>query len=185
MSRNNYEMLMSELDAIAEKLHLFSPDVQAEVFRSLVAALLDESVASADDEAVVTGSNRTSRVSGEVASLAPATNENVDVWNEAEQLSILAEEFGLRNLNGIEWAAVAVFFFTVLAPGHARVESVSVEQFEEACLTIGHPVGNAEAALANAKRRHKRYLKGGKREGYSLTGHGKNFVRGTLLKGDG
>lgn len=182
MSKEQYDLLMSECDTIAAKLKLFPTHVQTEAFRAMYSALIGETVVPVDDTSAV------SRLHGEVQasglsdiSRGPGQAES-NAWNEAEELSKLAEEFGLRDIDGFEFATVYVYFATVLAPSRHRVSSITLEQFEEASLTIGHSVGNHLAALNNAKRKGRKYLQGGKRDGFSLTGHGKNYVKNTLLK---
>ena len=184
MKSKRYDWLMNELETIAAKLNLFKPEVQPEVFRAIWTTLLEVPVATDVKRPESVGAGPEGADAGVVGGADRGNEERQGGWIEAEELSSLADRFGLRGLKGIEFAAVAVYFYTVLAPSHARVESVSVVKFEEACLTIGHSVGNAGAALDNAKKRNKRYLTGGKRDGYKLTGLGMNFVRNEVLKGD-
>ena len=182
MSKEQYDMLMTELDTIATKLKLFPSHVQGDVFRAAYSTLTDRMVVAADDIGDASRVHREVRTAGTAALASEPVQTEAEDWNEAEELSKLADEHGLREIDGIEFAAVVVYFFTGLAPSHQRLSSITIEQFEEACLTVGHPVGNPQAALDNAKRKQKRYLQGGKRDGFSLTGHGKNYVRNTLLK---
>ena len=182
MNRKQYDLLMSECDTIAAKLKLFPSHVQTEAFRAMYSTLMDRVIVGPDAIADVSRSQPDLLVHSASKSAGEPGNRDTEDWNHADELMMLAEAHKLRDLDGVEFAAVVVYFYTVLAPSQNRVSSVTVEQFEEACLAVGHPVGNPEAALNNAKRRHKRYLQGGKRDGYSLTGHGKNYVKNTLLK---
>ena len=182
MTKKQYDLLMTECDAIAAKLKLFPSHVQAEVFRAIYETLTDRVMVGTDGVGDVSHLHRQVQTSGKSEMAGAAVNADGEDWNEAEALSSLADEHGLREIDGVEFAVVVVYFYTVLAPSRHRVASVTLEQFEEACLTVGHSVGNHLAALNNAKRRGKKYLQGGKRDGYSLTGHGKNYVKNTLLK---
>lgn len=184
MTTERYTLLMTNVDEIAGKVKLFAPEAQSEVFRAFHSALMDERIEEADGGGEAVGSSRKSGESSASVTVGGAADEMLADWNEDEELAKLADEHGLREINGIEFGAVAVYFYTVLAPEHARLQSISVTKFEEACMVIGHPVGNAAAALANGTRKHRRYVKGGKRDGYTLTGHGKNFVMNSLLKHD-
>lgn len=182
MSREQYDMLMMESDAIAAKLKLFPSHVQTEVFRALYATLMDKELIRTENVGDVSRGKPVSLAQEASNGAGEARKSDVEDWNHVDELMTLAETHKLRDLDGVEFSATVVFFYTVLAPSQHRISSVTVEQFEEACLTVGHPVGNPEAALNNAKRKHRRYLQGGKRDGYSLTGHGKNYVKNTLLK---
>lgn len=176
MSTENYNALMAEIDQIAEKVKLFPEHVQEAVFNAFHSALVDNR-----DSQLAINEVKTPEPNTE-SSQPSETPGSVDGWNVEAELIKLADEYGLRNLAGQEFAAVAVYFYTDRAPKPHRLDSVSVEKFEEACLTIGHPVGSPTNALNNAKRKRNKYLQGGKREGFTLTGYGRNYVKNTILK---
>ncbi len=182
MSKEQYDMLMTELAPIASKLKLFPSHVQRDVFRAAYSTLMDGRVVDIDDISAASQRHGESQIPGVSDIVREPVQMEASVWNEAEELSKLAEEFGLREKDGVEFGAAVVYFYTVLAPMGHRVESITLAQFEEACLTVGHSVGNPLAALNNAKRKNKKYLQGGKRDGFSLTGHGKYYVKNNLLK---
>lgn len=182
MSKEQYDLLMRECDTIAAKLKLFPSHVQPEAFRAMYSTLLDKVMVTMDDVADSSRGKHDLLAQGVSNGAAGARESDSKDWNLVDELMALAEEHELRDVDGVAFAAAVVYFYTVLAPSQHRVSSITVEQFEEACLTVGHPVGNPEAALNNAKKKNRRYLQGGKRDGYSLTGHGKNYVKHTLFK---
>ena len=181
MSKKQYDLLMSECDAIAAKLKLFPTHVQTEAFRAMYTTLMDTAILRKDAVDEASRDMHDLLAKGATSGTGEARKSDTEDWNHVDELMALAEAHDLRDLDGVGFSAAVVYFYTVLAPSQHRVSSITVAQFEEACLTVGHPVGNPEAALNNAKRKNRRYLQGGKRDGYSLTGHGKNYVKNTVL----
>ena len=91
-------------------------------------------------------------------------------------------EYNLMDIAAIEFATVVAYVHTVCAPKPAKLDSISIGEFEEACVEVGREIGNSQAALDNAKKEKYKYLEGGKRDGYTLTNQGKIFVKTKLLK---
>lgn len=179
MTNERYDLLMGEMKKIADTVTLYPENLQEKVFNLLYSALTGNSLPALDDiptdASDLPNSDLTERVSEEVAT-------EVADWNHVEELTSFGNEFGLADIDGIDFAATVVYFLTVLTPDPYKSKTVSAEQFEEACLIVGHPVGDKTAALYNATRGNKKYLQGGKRAGYCLTSIGINFVKNTVLK---
>ena len=171
MGKEKYEFLMGEMDNILETVEKFPGHLQKPVFDALHSALMDGN------------SHRSEPNPSQPSDATPTIAEGIPKeWDAAKECKKLVDEYALRNIPAISFAALVAYVYTVIAPDNCKLAAINAEHFEEACVEVGRDIGNSEAALYNAKRDKHKYLQGGKKEGYTLTNQGKNYVRNTLLK---
>ncbi len=178
MGKQKFDVVMSEMENIVRKVKLFPSHVQRDVFSALLKALLNEHDVRKNGH---TAEVRTPDRSG--AESLPNVVQSSD-WIALAEIGRLVNEFDLKDITAVQFAALVAYVHTVLAPDPAKRDAINISEFEEACVEVGREIGNSKSALDNAKKGDYKYLQGGKRYGYTLTNQGKIFVKTKLLQAE-
>ncbi len=175
MARDNYDLLISELDKIAEKVTLFPETLQESVYNLVVKSLLDTDPRDLEAIDVVSETEIGDISSGEEVA-------ETEARNIASEVIDYYERFSLAKCNDMEFATFVVYYFTVLAPNDKRVETVGEAHYTELCKITGRQLPKRVSGALNNAKNVRGYLE---REGtgiYSLSNLGEHFVVHTLLK---
>ena len=175
MSMDKCQLLtdaMDEIVAVAEKYDpLLRPSIVNNLCRAFLASnnTVDEARQQADalEENMRTGS------------------EAVDPNNVAEEIDEYSQKYNLADskVTNTAFIAFVAFYFSKVVDGKDRVNTISKEHVERACLIVGRkPPKNMKSAFGNAYT--KGYIKGVGSESYELTSPGEHFVRHSLLKAE-
>ena len=174
MSNEKYELLMREMDSIARKLERFPDSLKSSAYKTMVETLLNEYV--------------------DITALQPTTMECEPETHESEVRQDSDEELnfsdGVREFyrrssgatcNDMQFSAICAYFYKYDAPDPKRRDSIGPDQLEQMCrITRRRVPGNCRSTLNNAKN-HKEFLQSDGQGMYSLTEHGKAYVKDKLL----
>ena len=179
MGKEKYDLLMGEIDVIAEKVNLFPEHLQESVFDALHSALMDkdnQKVAVAEDS--------------EVKEVQPVTDTSsgkteIEDRDHVAEIKKHVSEFNLGSVTDIEFALYAAYYFTMLAHDDHKVSAITQDDLKKAVSIAGRkPPKNSgySSTLSNARR--KGYLENpkGKKGTYQVTDVGEYYVKNTLLK---
>ncbi len=175
MKSEQYELLMSEIDIIAEKVKSFPEHMQEAVFNLLVANIVNSSEESLRSQEHTMGSeDALSTVSLEAVS--------GEVRNYVAEIENFYSRYRLSEASDMDISAFVAYFFTVLAPLENRVDAINEDHLIELCVITGRKLpGNCKTTLNNAKN-YKRFLESRGKGYYALSKLGEHFVKHTLLK---
>gem|GEM_PF-1504262 len=173
MGKAEFDIVMGEIDAIAEKVNSFPRPVQETVYRDLVDTLLDR-----QNRGETTLSERTR--SGLTRSSSWRRNSNIAVDRNA--ICSYYSKHELDKINDMEYAAFCAYFVSELASEEAKRKSIDEALLLEMFEIAGRPMpGNARSTLNNA-RRVREYLILRPPGKYSLSEDGRKYVLGLLKK---
>lgn len=176
MTRERYDLLMSEMDKIAEKVKLFPHGVQESVFKALIDALLQSEPISPDENSV-----------------EPANSESEDSIGRPEErpsdeMEFIAmvkrhgDEHRLAQITHPQFATYAAFVFSELAPEDMRKDEIGKAELEKVYQIAGRkPPVNLSNQLNAARRKLKYLTNGGVRGTFKLTSQGRYYVEHDLL----
>ncbi len=175
MTQEKFDRLMQEIETIARKVALFPKEMQPAVLEILVATLLDE-----PSEEIVA---RTRHARNQLVHPAPASDITSEgARNYATELEKYYKEYALAEINDMQLATFAAYYFTLLAPSELKVDAITANHYEDLCVITGRKLPkSSKKTLINAKN-NRRYLE---RKGtglYSLTPRGEHYVKNTVLK---
>ena len=161
-----YELILSEIDMIAEKVNLFQSDLKPLVYSTLVEALVGESAnlsqLTKDDE------------------LQEASLQSEDKESDSDALENSLPRYNSNNrllqLNDMEFSAFVAYFYTQIAPTDKRVDVIGTEHYLELSRLVGREMPKrASGTLHNAKNLRGYLIKKGK-DMFELSEAGKEFV---------
>lgn len=177
MTKEDYDLLVNEMDTISRKVALFPKELQASVYKNMVATLLGDSRGPVDSDA--TGQ----RIEHE-SSLQSSNESSGDTRNYASEIEDYYNDYNLSDFNDMEVATFAAYYFRFLAPPDLKSETIDSNHYEELCTITGRKFPkNARKTLNNAK--HVRgYLQTSGSGMYSLTKFGEHFVKNKMLKNE-
>ena len=175
MTQEKFERLLQEIETIARKLALFPKELQPTVFELMVATLLDE-----PSETIV-ARNRAAR-NQFIHGVRPSGDSSALARNYATELEEYYGKYALAEINDMQLATFAAYYFTVLAPPELKVEAITADHYEDLCIIAGRKLPkSSKKTLINAKN-SGRYLERKGTGMYSLTPRGEHYVKNTLLK---
>ena len=175
MGKSEFEIVMSEIDAIAEKVNAFPRYMQEPVFRYLVDTLLDR---HDHEETYISGKSRSSVA--RAAAMRKGRYSSIEI--DRSKLRSYYSRHDLGKINDMEFAAFCAYYLTELASEEARRKSVDETILLEMCDIVGRAApGNARSTLNNA-RRVREYLEPAGPGRYVLSGRGREFVMELLRK---
>ncbi len=168
-----YELILSEIDKIAEKVDLFQDDLKPLVYSTLIEALIGESThlyqLRQGDEL-------------QQESLPSKDGENDPDAFERIVLGHNSNNMLLR-LNDMEFSAIVAYFYTEIAPTDKRVDAIGTEHYIELSRLVSRELPKrVSGTLHNAKNLRGYLIKKGK-DMFELSESGLEFVT-DLLKGD-
>ena len=169
MTRQDYQLLMDELEKIAKKLDLFPENLHQSVFETLVEALLDRE------------RGEISQPEGE-ESEKPSEAGDLTATRERDQRD-LTELHKHTRLNDMEFSALTALYFADLVASDERTESIGPDHLIEACKIVGRKVPSNPATTLNNALHVKGYLENTGKWGnprYRLTPAGRKFLTAKL-----
>lgn len=175
MTKEDYDLLVNEMDTISRKVALFPKELQASVYENMVETLLGDTRAAADSD------NAGERIERE-ASLQPATESSRDARNYASEIEAYYNDYNLADFNDMEVATFTAYYFGFHAPKNLMTDKITASHYEELCTITGRKFPkNSRKTLNNAKNA-RGYLDSNGSGIYSLTKFGEHFVKNTMLK---
>ncbi len=168
-----YELILSEIDMIGEKVGLFQNDLQPLVYNTLIEALVGEST------------NLTQLIRGDELQQASFPYEVGENGTDAIESTLLSynSNGSLIQLNDMEFSAFVAYFYTEIAPSDKRVDVIGTKHYVELSRLVGREMPKrVSGTLHNAKNLRGYLIKKGK-DMFELSEAGKEFVT-DLLKGD-
>lgn len=169
MARQDYQILMDELDKIAEKVGIFPESLHKSVFHTLVEALVN----SEQDE-IPMPAREESEDSTEADDFA-ATGER-------DQLTLI-ELYEHARFNDMEFSALTALYFAELVTPDKRTESIGPHHLIEACQIVGRKEPSNAATTLNNTLHVKDFLENTGSWGnprYQLTSVGRKFLASKL-----
>lgn len=168
-----YELILSEIDIIAEKVNLFQKDLQPLVYNTLVEALIGED------------SNLNQLKRGDELQQASLPSEDGESDPDAFQRTILeySNNNMLLRLNDMEFSAFVAYFYTKIAPTDKRVDVIGTEHYIELSRLVGRELPKRVSGTLHNAKNLRGYLTKTGRDMFELSEAGKEFVT-DLLKGD-
>lgn len=177
MSKAEFDIVMNEIEAIAEKVNAFPRHLQATVYRHLVDTLLDK-----DERADGPYPGRPWSSSGRRTPSTDIRGSNIDV--ERSKIRSYYSKHGLAKINDMEFAAFCAYLMSELASQEVRRDSIDERVLLEMFEIVGRDApGNARSTLNNT-RRVREYLDLKAPGRYSLSEKGRKYVSGLLRKED-
>ena len=175
MGKTEYELLMSQIDAIAEKVTTFPKHMQETVYRHLVDTLLDREPREDYIRYKRTRSNvnrQTSMVSRNISS--------IDV--DKRRIRSYYHEYELDKANDMQFAAACAHFLSELASPETKRNTIDETTLQDMCEILGRePPGNARSTLNNA-RRLRNFFDVVVPGQYALAKKGRDYVRSVIKK---
>ena len=176
-TNERYELLMEQLEQIAEKTKLFPDNLRESVYKLLISTLLDQEFR--ENDTPETGHGQ------EIPAPALADNIGQETRNYVTELAKYYTEYNIAEYNDMEAAAFVAYYFTILAPPHKKVEVINEDHFIDMCKITGRKLPKRpKTTLNNAKNRRSLLESRGKGE-YTLTALGEHFVKHTLFFKEG
>ena len=168
-----YELILSEIDMIAEKVDLFHNDLQPIVYNTLIEALVD----ATPELGQLSQSEKLQEVS--------TTSEKGE--DDIKEFGDIVLDFYLRyrlhSLNDMEFSAFVAYCYTKIAPADKRVDAIGEQHYVELCGIVDRKLPKrVSGTLHNAKNLPEYLIKRGTGM-FELSEAGKEFVI-NLLKGD-
>ena len=175
MGKSEYDIVMSEIENIAEKVNAFPRHLQESVYRHLVDTLLDRH----EIGGLPNSARRRSGASRD-RSLFALRNSSIEI--DRSELRSYYTKHSLGKTNDMEYAAFCAYFVTELASPEAKRSSIDENVLTEMCEIAGRESpGNARSTLNNA-RRVRKYLDASAPGRYVLSDTGREFVKKLLKK---
>ena len=157
MTPEKYDLLVREMDTIARKVALFPTELQASVYKNMVATLLDEPTQDSS-----TGGRR-ARAGQAPISTSPLSGDDRNYVAEIEDYY---RRFELSEYNDMETSAWVCYYFTVLAPEELRVQAIGAHHYEDMCTITGRKL--PKERKHNIKQFQEHSQVSGKRGNWSL-----------------
>lgn len=168
-----YELILSEIDKIAEKVDLFQNGLQPLVYNTLVEALVGESAYL----------NQLSQGAALQQVVAISDEEHTEVDLFELKVQELYSYYILDSLNDMQFSAFVAYCYTIFAPDGIRENFIGEKHFEKISQLVGRELPKrVSGTLHNAKNVQEYLIKKGK-DMFQLSDAGKIFVT-DLLKGD-
>lgn len=180
MGKEQYDLLMSEIDKIAERVKKLPPNVQDSAFKALASALLSGRGRNEDE-----GESLALGVEPKGAN-SPSDHHAEENRDYVAEIKSCVEKHGLKDVTDVAFAAFVVYYFTELAPEGILIEVVSVNELKNAVRIAGRKPPTRDKysnALSNAKNaEHLEYDK--KLRGYKMSDNGRYEVKNVILAVD-
>ncbi len=166
-----YKMILSEIDMIAEKVKLFSGDLQSIVYKDLMEALIGESA------------DLNQMRQGDELQQATLTSEDGDQVPDAFESTILQYNRNniLLQLNDMEFSAFVAYFYTEIAPIDKRVNVIGTEHYIELSRLVGREMPKRVSGTLHNAKNLRGYLTKTGRDMFELSEAGKGFVQNTVI----
>ena len=175
VGKSEYEIVMSEIENIAEKVNAFPRHLQESVYRHLVDTLLERS-----DRGGLPYSARKRSGARRDVSLFPGRDSSIEV--DRSKIRSYYSQYNLGKINDMEYAAFCAYFVTEVASPESRQPALDELILLEMCEIAGRETpGNARSTLNNA-RRVGEYLDASAPGRYVLSDKGRKFVMELLKK---
>ena len=175
MGKTEFDIVMSEIEAIAEKVNSFPRHLHESVYKHLVDTLLDR-----HDRGEYAYSARMRSHKTPPTSILSGRYSSIEV--DRVQIRKYYSEYGLGQINDMEYAAFCTYYISELASPEARRNSIDERILLEMCEIAGRETpGNARSTLNNA-RRVREYLDARAPGKYILSDEGRKFVTELLKK---
>lgn len=175
MTKEDYDLLVNEMDTISRKVALFPKELQASVYKNMVETLLGDTRVAADSDEAGEKIERES-------SLQSSSESSGDARNYASEIEEYYNDYNFSDFNDMEVATFTAYYFGILAPKDLRTDTITASHYEELCTITGRKFPkNSRKTLNNAKN-IRGYLDSNGSGIYSLTKFGEHFVKNTMLK---
>ena len=180
MGKQEFDLVMSKVDEIAEAVTKFPESAHGAACTALVNALLLEG------NEFPNGSAKDNGQQSHGATLPSGTTAKAEDRDFVAEIKADVEAFSLGDVNDKQFAAYTAYYYIVRAPDYMRVEAISKVQLEEAIAIAGRkPPKNFKDPLNNAKKGKTAYLESGQATGtVKLTALGRYHVEQELLRRD-
>lgn len=170
MSKQHVDLIASELENLLALVSDCPEHLQSTLLNNLCSALLRDGQEASDNGAPIKGGFSTGDHRPEPSSVE-------------EELESYAHEFKLDDskVSDISFVTFVAYYFIRCVRGDERVDAISEEHVDRACLIIGRkPPKNIRSAIGNAYTRGYMATAGTKK--FKLTSLGVHYVKQTLLK---
>lgn len=145
MDKSEYDLLMSELDSIAEKVTAFPPSMHEMVYRNIVDTLLAkrsrdrQRMGTPHDSFTVRGKVSHQRLQSYLA-------------RGAIELSDTYQQYNIIDASDMVYAAWVAHFLTDLAPPNIRKDDIDHRDLEAVSNFLERPIRNPKSTLNNSRR---------------------------------
>ncbi len=161
-----YQLLISEIDMIAEKVDLFQKDLQPVVYNTLVAALVGDSVYL----------NQLNQ-GDELQQGSPSTEERENGPDAFESTLLNYNSNNtLLQLNDMEFSAFVAYFYKTIAPTDKRLDVIGTKHYLELSQLVGRELPKRVSGTLHNAKNLRGYLIKKSKDMFELSEAGKEFV---------
>lgn len=175
MGKEDFDLLMNEIDTISEKVSSFPRNMQEMVYRHIVGTLLDESAKLADPVPK-------RRSFSQSVGFSSVGSGGSSIQLNKKQIRSYYLDYDLRSINDMEFAAFCAYYLSELASPDTRSSAIDDRTLVRFFEIVGRDTpGNPRSTLNNA-RRVRKYLEPKERGMYGISAGGWKYVNGLLNK---
>lgn len=179
MKNAQYDLLMEEMDKIAETVKLFPDSVQESVFTLLTGALTESERSTSDPDGLA-------RVDPTVDERSSMSDQLPN--NESEFIAMIKGHVSDHRLDAIthaEFATYGTYVYVHLAPLELQADEIGKAELENVYQIAGRKPPAKPSNQFNAAKNSLKYLANGSARGtFKLTAQGRYYVEHDLLGSD-